>query len=222
MLKSKVIKSNTQLIQIGQSLSINISTPIPEASIQFNKIRTTTANSAEILRIQGYNVDINGDINFPVLGRINLKGLKIIEAENHIRNLLLNKGLLKNHTVEIKILNSNFTVLGEVNNPGTFFYYENSITLFKALGFAGDLTINGKRDSVKLIRESEGYKFVHELDLTSASFLNSQFYYLESGDIIIIDPNTNRIKNAGIIGNSGTLLSLLSFILTSIILITNN
>tara|TARA_B100001250_G_scaffold412378_1_gene443420 strand:- start:3055 stop:3807 length:753 start_codon:yes stop_codon:yes gene_type:complete len=218
---SNELKLEDQKIQVGHILSINVATPFQEASIEFNRARNYAANSVEMLRIEGYNVDNDGTIIFPVIGKIYLNGLTINEAQNSIHEILLNKGLLKNHSVEIKILNSSFTILGEVNNPGTYFYYENGINILKAIGLAGDLTINGKRNDIKIIRDKNGIKSISQIDLTSSNFLNSPFYYIRNGDVIIINPNTNRIKNAGIIGNSGTLISLFSFILTSIILITN-
>ena len=94
------------------------------------------------------------------------------------------------------------------------------MNILKAIGTAGDLKITGKRNDIKLIREFDGNKKIFNIDLTSTKYLNSEYYQIISGDIIIVNPNTTRIKNAGIIGNSGTLLSLLSF-LTSVILITN-
>ena len=87
---------------------------------------------------------------------------------------------------------------------------------------AGDLTINGRRDNVKLIREIGDKRNVFSYDLTSSNILESENFQIFSGDLIIVSPNSSRIKNAGIIGNSGTLISLLSFILSSIIIISNS
>ena len=86
---------------------------------------------------------------------------------------------------------------------------------------AGDLNITADRKDIKIIRENGNKKLIGSIDLTNSSYLNSDFYQIKSGDIIIVNPNYTRVKNAGIIGNSGTLISLLSFILTSIILINN-
>ena len=85
---------------------------------------------------------------------------------------------------------------------------------------AGDLTINGLRDDIKIIREINGKKNISSVDLTKSDFLVSENYQIISGDIILVNPNSTRVKNAGLIGNSGTLLSLLSFLLSSIIVIT--
>ena len=170
----------------------------------------------------GYQVDIDGNINFPVVGKIKVQGLTINELKSYILNDIENeRDLLVNPSIDIKILNSHFTVLGEVNQPGKYNFVENNLNILEALGIAGDLTINGKRESVKLLREINGKLKIFEIDLTNVKFLTENFFQISSGDILIVDPNSSRIKNAGVIGNSGTLLSLLSFILSSIIVISN-
>ena len=95
------------------------------------------------------------------------------------------------------------------------------MNILEAIGMAGDLSITGKRNDIKLIRDIKGKKSIYSIDITGKEFLTSDKFQIMSGDIIIINPNTTRIKNAGVIGNSGTLLSLLSFLLTSIIVINN-
>ena len=94
--------------------------------------------------------------------------------------------------------------------------------LFQALGIAGDMTINGKRTDIKILRNIDAKYIVKSIDITSTDFLIANNYQIFPGDIIIVNPNKARIKNAGIIGNSGNLLSVLSFLLTSVILITSN
>ena len=173
------------------------------------------------MKINGYLIDNNGNISFPVLGKIKLVGLTRSQSEILIRNLLIDKKYLINPTVEVRVLNYHFTILGEVNGPGTYNFLENNMNILKAISMAGDLTINGKRDNLKLIRSTNGKTLVHNIDLTSARYLSSEYFQIQSGDILIVNPNNTRIKNAGIIGNSGTLLSLLSFILSSVIVISN-
>ena len=93
--------------------------------------------------------------------------------------------------------------------------------ILQAIGMAGGLTINGERKNIRIIRNIGDKRELFLVDLTSSNFFNSESFQIFSGDVIIINPNNSRIKNAGIIGNSGTLVSLLSFLLSSIILITN-
>ena len=123
--------------------------------------------------------------------------------------------------MDIKLLNAHFTILGEVQNPGKYDFLKNNLNILEAIGMAGDLTINGVRDNNKLIRTFSGDNLIFEIDLTKSSIINGDKFQLFSGDIILVNQNSTRVSNAGIIGNSGTLISLLSFLLSSIILITN-
>lgn len=126
--------------------------------------------------------------------------------------------ILINPIVDVKVLNRNFTIIGEVKNPGKY-YFDEEINILQAIGMAGDLTITGKRDDIKMIRFYNNSRNIYNIDLTDSALLNQDFFQVYSGDILIVNPNTTKVKNAGIIGNSGTLLSLLSFLLSSIIII---
>ena len=97
---------------------------------------------------------------------------------------------------------------------------KNNMNILESIGIAGDLTINGKRNDIKIMRNSNGKTKISTIDLTSTNFIDSDFFQFHPGVVIFVNQNTSRIKNAGIIGNSGTLLSLLSFILSSIIVIS--
>ena len=107
----------------------------------------------DVLKLQGFLVNDSMKINYPILGNINVNQLSLNELENKIKYLLINGNHLNNPTVKIRRLNSKFTVLGEVRNPGTFSFYEEKLNLFQALGYAGDLIIEGKRNGVLLIRK---------------------------------------------------------------------
>lgn len=180
------------------------------------------SNDINILRINGYLVNNDGIIDFPTLGNIMVSGKTTSEVEKIIYDKLFELGQLKNHSVRVRIINSKITILGEVNRPGTYDFFENNLNINEAIGLAGGLTITSQRDNLKIIRENnDGEIRVSKIDLTK-NYFNSEFYQLKSGDVIIVNPNTTKIKSAGIIGNSGTLISLFSFILTSIIVITNN
>ena len=105
--------------------------------------------------------------------------------------------------------------------PGRYNFLKNNLNIFEAIGMAGDLNITGKRSDVKLIRTMNNGKNIFNLNLTKLQSINSNFQVF-SGDIILVNPNSTKIKSAGIIGNSGTLLSLLTFLLSSVILLTNS
>lgn len=208
-------------IKIDDVLKIDISADIPESTLIFKNPSITNSNNKESLLYNGYQVSTKGYITFPFLGEIFVKGFTISELKKYIRDLIIQDDLINSPTVDVKLLNANFTILGEVNMPGRYEFFKNNINILEAIGIAGDLTINGKRNDIKLIRFNNDSKTVYNIDLTNSSFFEDSVMQIFSGDIIIVNPNTTRVKNAGIIGNSGTLLSLLSFILSSIIVINN-
>ncbi len=185
----------------------------------FNQFQNTTRES---LIYDGYMVNSNGFIDFHGLGKIYVKGLTVNEIKSEIFRLLTDGKILTNPIVDIKILNSHFTILGEVNQPGRYNFLNNDIDIFQAIGMAGDLTINGLRNDIKIIRNSDGKKMVSSIDLTNSDFINDGFFQIFSGDIIIVNPNSSRVKNAGIIDNSGSFLSLVSILISTIILFTNS
>ncbi len=209
------------IIQADDILNIKVMTMLPELSLKYNPISDNMFNTIEGAKMQGYLVDNLGFITFPVLGKINLMGLTIDEAQNKIYDLLLESGNLINHTVIIKSINNHFTVLGEVLRPGVYQFFDNNINIFEAIGMAGDLTINGIRTDIKIVRKINDTNKVYSFDLTDDEILSSDLFQVLNNDIIIVNPNTSRIKNAGIIGNAGNLLSLLSFLLSTIIVINN-
>lgn len=210
-------------IKKGDILKISISEK-NDAKKLFDPTSSSLSQTTnrESLIFDGYTVSANGMIEYPELGLIEVSGITVDQLELLISKKYTENKILLNPTINVKVLNWNFTILGEVNNPGKYFFDENYLNILQAIGIAGDLTINGKRDDIKLIRKINATSTVYNIDLTRSDFLNSNVFQVYPGDIIIINPNSSRVKNAGIIGNSGTLLSLLSFLLSSIIVITNN
>lgn len=209
-------------IQPNDILNISVTALVQETALPYN--RTFTSNNPNInidlLKLQGYLVSTDGTIIFPVLGKLEVASKSIGDLEKEIENLLESGGHLKEPTVSVRLLNAKVTVLGEVNRPGTYSFTEQNITLPQALGYAGDLTINGKRKDVLLIREEGGVRRTNHIDLTSKEWFDSSQYYVKPNDIIVVNPNNAKVKSAGIIGNFGTILTLASVILTSVVLIT--
>ncbi len=210
------------IIQPNDILSITVEALVPATAIPYNKQQNTSgfANSIELLKLQGYLVNAEGRINFPVLGKLSLAGQTLGEAEHALENRLSAGGHLVAPKVTVRILNAKVTVLGEVNQPGTFGFTEQFITLPQALGYAGDLTINGKRDDILLIRRVNGIRHMYSLDLTSANWLNDPKYSIRQNDVIVVNANAAKVKSAGFIGNSGTVLTIASLILSSLVLLT--
>lgn len=210
-------------IQSDDILRIKISSKAVDVASLFDvPSYTGQPNNITGYQIEGYLVDAEGFVNIPILEPVLITGLTLNQASKKIKDLLEKEEILKNATVDIKILNLYFTVLGEVNSPGRYNFLENNMNIFQALGIAGDLTINGKRNDIRVISKTGDKLMVNYLDLTSSKLLVSENFQIFPGDIIIVNANNARVKNAGIVGNFGNLLSVMSFILSSVILITNN
>jgi polysaccharide export outer membrane protein len=207
-------------IKADDVLLIVISSENPEVAAPYNlKSVVLQGNSEEAIqtqRTQTYIVDVEGTIEFPILGKIKVAGLSKVEAITQIKELL--KDHVKDAVVNLRILNFEVTVLGEVKNPGTFTVSSERITLLEALGKAGDLTIYGKRKNILLIREENGVKSTHRIDLTKSDFINSPYYYLAQNDVVYVEPNRTRINSSAIGPNITVGISALSLIVTIIAL----
>lgn len=145
-----------------------------------------------------YLVDNDGTIDFPIIGKVNLLG-KTIEQVNQTIMEKISPYFQESadYQVNTYIQNYEISVLGEVNNPNTFTITRNECNVLEALAMAGDMTIYGKRDNVKILRElADGTFEVHELDLRDANILNSPYYYLEQRDIVYVEPNEAMAQNA--------------------------
>ena len=211
-------------IKVDDILKIDISSENPQIDIMIDPLKSNnnaTVNKTGLL-YNGYQVDFNGNIYMPALGEIKVLDKTVFEIKNNIESKYISEGIFNQITVDVKILNSDFTILGEVNNPGKYDFLKNNLSILEAIGIAGDLTINGKRNDIKIIRTLNSENIVYTVDITNKDFINSSFFQVFPGDIIIVNPNSTKIKTAGVIGNSGTLLSLLSFVLSSIIVISNS
>ena len=149
-------------------------------------------------QVHHYLVDIDGNIDFPIVGKINIAGLTIEQANARIKENIA--GYFKEGTdyiVNTQIDNFEIIVMGEVQRPNTFTVTHNKINVLEALALAGDMTIYGKRENVKVLREKhDGEYEVHELDMRDANVLNSPYYYLQQRDIVYVEPNLAMVQNA--------------------------
>lgn len=207
------------IIQPNDILSIKITAEDFELAVPYNLSTAQQNVQGSQLLLQGYLVSNEGKVNLPVLGTVEVKGLTHAQVEVKIQEELKQKGLLKNPIVVCRILNAKVTILGEVRAPGTFIFYENNLNILQALGLAGDLTINGVRKKIKIIRIENNQQIVGEIDLTQKDWMNSPYYFIKPNDVIVVDPNTAKVKSAGIIGTPGALLGTLSVILTTFLII---
>ena len=199
-------------VQVNDILYIKVVSVIPESVEPFNiQLGNGNVTSTTLLKLQGYLVLEDGTIAFPILGNIKVKGLSVIEIQDTISKLLLDKGYVKDPTVNVRIINSKVTILGEVSSPGTFNFEEQAISLNQAIGNAGGLTINGVRKDVLLIREVDGVRTFTRLDLTKSDLFNGPYYYVKPNDVIIVNPNGPKILTAGYITNISSIFGIVSF-----------
>lgn len=203
-------------------LTITVSTTDPAAATPFNLAITNTLGATGQLStgagaLQSYLVDNNGDIEYPVVGRIHVAGLTKDQCQNLIKQKI-SAYLAKeeNPIVTVRQASYRVTVAGEVGRPGVIPVSTEKISIVEALAQAGDLTIYGKRDNVLLIREdAQGEKHAIRLNLNDANIINSPYYYLQQNDIVYVQPNGVKAQNSGI-GQSTTLWFSVVGIITSV------
>lgn len=201
----------TPKLKVNDIVSIYVSTFDMEASKPFNLIKNTGSGSGQLI---DYLIDIDGNIDFPVLGKIKLLGLTVEEAKELIKKKL-SDGYLKDPIVNIRIQNFRISVLGAVNSPGTKVISGERVTLIEALALAGDLNIKGRRDNILVIRDFNGTKTYTRVDLTNKEVFNSPVYYLTQNDVVYVEPNNSAISGASGDSRIGTIISITSFILTT-------
>ena len=202
-------------------LTITVNTTDPEAAAPFNLTIQSAANSnltqwvTQQAALQQYLVDNQGNIDFPVLGELHLGGLSMNEAESMIREKL-QPFLKETPIVTVRMVNYKISVLGEVAKPGTFIINNEKVNILEALAMAGDMTIWGLRDNVKLVREEEdGKRNIVVLDLNRADIVKSPYYHLQQNDILYVSPNKTKAKNSDT-GQSTSLWVSATSILVSI------
>ena len=208
-------------------LTITVNTVNPEASAPFNLIVRNTLTSATSNistsggSLQTYLVDNNGCIDFPVVGTLQVGGLTKSMCEKLIHDKIKRyMNAEENPIVTVRMSNYKISVIGEVNRPGMFTVGNEKINIFEALAQAGDLSIYGVRDRVKLIRENaKGRKEIHTINLNDANIVNSPYYYLQQNDVVYVEPNQVKARNSAIgtsttiwISVTGALVSLASLI----------
>ena len=185
-------------------LDITVSCKNPELAIPFNIYGGTfrvgaegdvTADATTHVNEKGYRVDVNGDIDFPILGKLHVEGLKVIEVRNLIADRITAGGYMKDPLVSIEFLNFRYTVLGAVGHNGTFTVNGDRITLLEAIANAGDLSPKGRINRVAVIREVDGERKMFMHDLRSKDIFDSPCFYLQQNDIVYVEPKYRRKDN---------------------------
>lgn len=209
-------------IQPNDILTIVVSAADPKVTAPFNPVSSmgggATMQTAELAQRPTYTVDQEGNITLPMLGKVKVAGLTRLEAIEKLRAEL--SQYIKDPGVNMNFNNFRISVLGEVANPGSFVMPTERVTVLEALGMAGDLTIRGVRQNVLLVREIDGQKSMHRLDLTKEETLNSPYYYLAQNDVIYVEPNKAQINNSKLGANTNVIISVASLLITVISVLT--
>ena len=223
---------NTLEIRIRpeDKISILVNSKDPLLTNLFNlpyiskQIGATSANSGSNQGVSGYTVNPKGNIDFPVLGEVHVEGMTRDEIAAHIKNELITKNLVKDPVVTVEFMNLTVAVLGEVSKPGRFNIDKDKLTLLDVISMAGDLTIHGKRENVSVMREENGKQIVYKVNLNSGYDLYaSPVYYLQQNDVVYVEPNSLRARQATVNGNNvrstSFWFSLTSLLTTIVVLI---
>lgn len=205
-------------------LQILILTQNADAAKPFNlsalvqDVSTTSGSGSDQY---SYLVDINGCIDLPILGRMSVEGKTTQEVKAIIIQKLQEKNWIKDPLVTVRIQNFKVLMLGEVKSPGAIEVKGERITLLDAISQAGDLTLQGRRDRVAVIREENGKRTVNYLDLKSKAIFDSPYFYLKQNDVVYVEPNDSKTVQyrSGQMGNVTPWISLVSSILSLVTLI---
>ena len=206
-------------IKPDDRLTINISSINPEAARPFNlaissfNIGGVATNGQQ--QQQSYLVDKDGYISFPQLGDLKVVGFTRVGLEKYLEKII--KPYLPDVKANVQLVNFRVSILGEVARPGEYTINRDKISVLQAIGLAGDLTIHGKRDNIKIMRDVEGAIKYYHIDLRSKEFMNSPAFYLQQNDVIYIEPNKPRVNaaissptNSYIISATGLLITIIS------------
>lgn len=209
----KLMESSMIKLKTGDKISVAVSSRNPELAMPFNlpyvsmRIGQGASSTFDMNNNQNgalaYSVDENGDIEMPQIGKIKVGGHTKAEAADMIKEKIIASGLLNDPTVIVDYSNLAVSVLGEVTRPGRYGIDRDIYTIYDALGAAGDLSIYGKREEVKVMRTVNGEQKIFTVDLTNAeSIASSPVYCLQQGDIVYVAPNSMRARQSTVNGNN--------------------
>lgn len=213
------------IYQINDKLSIQVTSSDIEAVKPFNSnfnyvenknyINNNLSNDSN----HGYIIDPNGEIDFPLIGKIRLVGLSRSQAIELIKSKI--STYVSDSQVNIRIVNFSYTVLGDVRSPNNYVVNKEQITVLEAIGGAGDLSFTAKRKNILIIRNQDGKRKEIRLDLTSKKIHEMEGYYLRQNDVIYVQPNTAVSSSVFIRSYTNIVLSSISILTTLILLFSN-
>ena len=221
--RPEVIEATRDItLQPMDQISILVSSKDPELAALFNLTfaQYRAGNGSSINNyggeMSGYTIDELGEIDFPILGKLHVSGMTKSEVAAMVKKRLMDESLVNDPVVTVEFMNLYFSVLGEVSRAGKYSITKDQITILEAIAMAGDLTIYGKRDGIFVIREENGERVTHWVDIRSKDIFKSPVYFLKQNDVIYVQPNTVRAGQSTINENSvksvGLWISIASFL----------
>lgn len=213
--QTKVSNSYKTIIKPDDLLQITVTAINKAAVAPFNitaGVGSLGVGSSQL----DYLVDTNGEIDFPVLGKLKVGGLSRDELIQLLKNKLSPDYVL-NPNINIRISNYKVTVLGDVSAPGNYTVPNERITILEAIGLAGDLNLSAKRNNILVQREENGEKIQYRVDLLSKNIFTSPVYYLQQNDVVYVEPNYASIQSASSNSNTSLFLSIVSLVALMII-----
>lgn len=225
--KYEVNLESATIIHPNDRLDIKVSCKNPELAVPFNAQMGSyqisadgSVNSAGVEVNAGYRVDDEGNIVFPVLGKINVGGKTLKEVSETIETMIEEGNYIKNPEVTIEFLNFKYTVLGAVNGKGTYTVDGDKVTIIEAIAKAGDLAKNARLDRVAVIRMIDGKQEIYYNDIRTAEIFKSPTYYLQQNDIVYVEPkyrerNEKAWQTATFIVSLGSLASTIIWALSA-------
>lgn len=220
------IKNDDYVLRIAPAdeLLITVNSLIPEATTAYNLPLTNPARSnslqqSEQPRNQTYIVDKEGNIQFPVFGKLHVEGMTTEGLASMLTSRIAKE--VTDPTVRVQLLNFRVNVLGEVTKPGAVTVNRERYSVFDALADAEDLTEYGRRDNVLLIRDENGKRTFHRLNLGDANIVNSPYFYLRQNDVIYVEPNKIRASNAKYDQNNAFRIQVVSAVISVVSVVSS-
>lgn len=217
------LKNHTFKIKSGDALGIKVFGSdqesldlfnIPGSQLQVQNIGIYTPS----LALNSYIVDSDGYIDFPVVGKIKVLNMSLLEISELVKSKI--KNYISEPKVNVEILNFKISVLGDVVNPGTFFVSVDKISLLEAISLAGDLNISAKRNNLLIVRFDNGTYKEYRIDLTKKDFINSDVFYLQQNDVIYVEANQAKINSSKVSSSWSIAITLASLVITTLNLIS--
>ncbi len=198
-LQNKVIT-----VKPTDKIYIGVKSKDPQISQLFNLTGSNSGISYNVSQnAYYYTVDSKGDIDFPVVGKVHVGGLTREQIAEKVKKSLVDANLIKDPTVTVSLAGLHYSVIGEVSRPGQFDFDDEKVTVLDAISKAGDLTIQGRREDVMVLRQENGRQRIYKIDLCSGrQIFNSPAYFLQQNDVVYVTPNDAKKRSSTVNGNT--------------------